>query len=63
MTTFGNTFTKQGHINRYIILCNMFLENPSMECSIVMAEEAGILMREYGLTAAEIEQIELDSIA
>ena len=56
-------WNKQGHINRYKKLAKMFSNNPTMELNVMMCKCADILVKQFGLTYNDVEQIELSCMA
>lgn len=56
-------WNKQGHIDYYKKLATLASSNLTMELSIMMTDCAVVLMRQFGLTADEIEEIELACMA
>ena len=56
-------WNKQGHIYRYKKLAKMFSNNPTMELNVMMCKCANILVKQFGLTYSEVEQIELSCMA
>lgn len=52
-------WNKQGHINHYKKLTKMFSNNPTMELNVMMCKCADALVKQFGLTYNEVEQIEL----
>lgn len=50
--------TKQGNIARYKKLAKIFDKQPSMEISSMMSDLAIVLIKSYGLTPAEVEELE-----
>ena len=56
-------WNKQVHINRYKKLAKMFSNNPTMELNVMMCKCADILVKQFGLTYSEVEQIELSCMA
>lgn len=55
-------WSKQGNINHYRKLAELFNEKPSMELSVMMSNLADILVNTFGLTYSEIEEIELSTL-
>lgn len=49
---------KQGNIARYKKFAKMFDKQPSMEISSMMSDLAIVLIKSYGLTPAEVEELE-----
>ena len=56
-------WNKQGHINQYKKLTKMFSNNPTMELNVMMCKCADILVKQFGLTYNDVEQIELSCMA
>ena len=56
-------WNKQGHINHYKKLAKMFSNNPTMELNVMMCKCADVLVKQFGLTYNEVEQIELSCMA
>lgn len=56
-------WNKQGHINHYKKLAKMFNNNPTMELNVMMCKCADVLVKQFGLTYNEVEQIELSCMA
>ena len=56
-------WNKQGHINHYKKLAKMFSNNPTMELNVMMCKCAVILVKQFGLTYNDVEQIELSCMA
>ena len=56
-------WNKQGHINHYKMLAKMFSNNPTMELNVMMCKCADVLVKQFGLTYSEVEQIELSCMA
>lgn len=52
-------WSKKGHIERYVKLTKMFDRNPSMEINSIMCDLSQLLIKRYGLTPEEIEQLEI----
>lgn len=53
------TWSKEGNITEYRKLAKRFAENPSVELSFMMSRLADILVKTFGLTWDEVEEIEL----
>lgn len=51
-------WSRNGHVERYKVLAGLFSENPTMELSVAMSDEALILTETFGLTWEQIEDIE-----
>lgn len=56
-------WNKHGHIEHYKKLAKMFINNPSMELSIMMSKCADTLVQQFGMTYNDVEQIELSCMA
>lgn len=56
-------FIKEQTINKYIALCKMFANHPSMELIAVMTPYEEKLHNEFGLSYSEIEALELSACA
>ena len=52
-------WNKQGHIDHYKALTKLFIEKPTMELSCKMVEYAEVLVKIFGMTYSEVEQIEI----
>lgn len=52
-------WNKAGHIESYKKLVKLFSINPSMELSIMMDKQAEILVKRFGMTWEEIEELEM----
>lgn len=51
-------WNKEGHIAEYRKLSEMFSCNPSAELSILMSDRAEVLVKRFGLTWEQIEELE-----
>ena len=56
-------WNKRRHINHYKNLAKMFSNNPTMELNVMMCKCADILVKQFGLTYNDVEQIELSCMA
>lgn len=56
-------FVKNQAIESYKTACKLFAEKHTMEISIYCDEKADYLHKEFGMTYAEIEQIEISAYA
>lgn len=52
-------WSKDGNINYYRKLAKMFSANPNTELSAMMSYMAEILVKNFNLTWAEIEELEI----
>lgn len=52
-------WNRNGHIAEYRKLAEMFSRNPSMELSCMMSDRAEVLVKEFGLTWEQVEQLEI----
>lgn len=55
--------TKEGHISYYKKLCKLAGNNFTMELNVMMCKQADVLIKHFGMTLAEVEQIELEAMA
>lgn len=51
--------SKESSIRYYKLLTKCFIAHPTFEASCVMSDMADILVKSFGLTWNEVEQIEL----
>ena len=56
-------YNKQGNVNYYKTLAKLFGENPTMELNSMMCDVADTLVNVFGMTYAEIENIEIEALA
>ena len=49
---------KKMAVERFLTLNSIFCANPSMECSVMCAEQADKLNKEFGFTWEQIEELE-----
>lgn len=58
-----DAFLKKQAIEKYQLLCKMFLEDSCMELVVMMSPIEERLHDEFGLSYEEIEQIEIEAYA
>lgn len=58
---YRKTFTVEGGIRRYQILCQMFVEDSCMEMSLIVDTVAQVLHNKYGLGWDEIEELAINA--
>ena len=56
-------WVKQGKLNEYRKLAKLAVDNLTMELNAMMSDLASELMSNYGVSADEIESIELEALA
>jgi hypothetical protein len=54
-----NVWNMAGHIAEYKKLSAMFEQHPSMELSTMMSDRAEVLVKQFGMTWEQIEELEL----
>lgn len=56
-----DNFHKEQAINRYKMMCQMFVrQDAGMELSILMSEQADLLHKQFGMDYNDIEAIEIE---